>query len=61
MHSSSALDLVDAQFERAVFVATLAYWDDYQEAQVAVLNHIFGEAICIVDGLVDDATAFINC
>ena len=61
MWTRDLVDLVDAQFERAVFVATLGYWDDYQEAQVAVLNHIFGEAIGIVDGLVDDATVFINC
>ncbi len=32
--------MVDAQFERAVFVATLGYWVDYQEAHVPVLNHV---------------------
>ena len=52
--------MVDAQFERAVFVATLGYWFDYQEAHVPVLDHVFGEAVCIGDGLLDDVTVFVN-
>ena len=54
------VDLVYAQFERAVFVATLGYCVDNQEAQLPVLNLFFGEAICVVDVSVDDATVLLN-
>ena len=54
------VDVVDADFEDAVLFAALMDWHNYEEALVAGLEEIFGEAVGIDDVELVDCAVFLK-
>ena len=48
------VDVVEAEFERAVLLAGLGLCAEYDEAQVAVLEEVDGPAVGILDVVLND-------